>query len=145
MVESVAKESSEEERREQSMKERRDQTTNAHVRHQNRRIWERVWNREPGQIAPGSDINSLQASRGVHTKKRPWQLEKPISRRQPLQISANKRYSPPKVIRVKTVEVTADKKDKRSSRVVIEEGRSLKDMPFRQRALPPKIQSALSI
>jgi hypothetical protein len=142
MVEDIAKESSEEKRREQHMKERKDQTTNSHVRHQNRRIWERVWNREPGQIAPGSDINSIQLSRGVHTRKRPWQLEKA---RTPLQISANRRYSPPKVIRVKTVEVTTDKRDKRTSRVVIEEGRSLKDMPFRQRALPPKVQSALSI
>jgi len=145
IVEETAKKSSEEERKEQHRKESAAHTTNAHVRHQNRRIWERVWDREPGQITPGSKINSLRLSRGALTRKRPWQLEKEKPEWKPLRISAKTRYSPPKVIRVKTVEVTTDEQNRRTSQVVIEEGRSLKDMPFRQRALPPKVQSALSI
>lgn len=145
MVEEVAKASSDATRREPRTKESVDQKSASYIRHQDRRIWEKVWNREPGQIQPGSQFNSMQLSRGALSRKRPWQLAKDTPRWKPLQISASKRYSPPKIIRVKTVEVTADKNDMRRSKVVIEEGRSLKDMPFRQRALPPKVQSALAI
>lgn len=120
------------------------------VRHQNRQLWERVWNREPGQITAGSTDGSLRASKRDLVKKgdllknkRPWQLEKHVWT--PLNISARKRHVPPKVIRVKTVEVLTDEKGKRTSRTVIEEGRSLKDMPFRKKALPPSMQSVLSI
>lgn len=143
MVEEVAKTSSDAVRRE-SKTDTIDPKSRSYIRHQDRQIWEKVWHKEPGQIQPGSRMNSLQLSRGDLSRKRPWQLEK-TPRWKPLQISANKRYSPPKIIRVKTVEVKADKNDMRRSRVVIEEGRSLKDMPFRQRALPPKVQSALAI
>jgi hypothetical protein len=46
---------------------------------------------------------------------------------------------------VKTVEVLTSKEGKRTSRVMIEEGGSLKDMPFRKKALPPDVQSHLRI
>lgn len=141
----MARKASEEERKEKHRQESKDKSTLPAVRHQNRQLWERVWNREPGQIAPGSTIGSLRLSRGSIPKKRPWQLAKEKTGYKPLEISGRKKYTRPKVIRVKTVEVKTDAKGKRTSRVVIEEGRSLKDMPFRQKALPPKVQSLLSI
>jgi hypothetical protein len=145
-VEGAVKDMSEEKRRQEHREQSKTGKVRAEVRHQNRQIWERVWNREPGQVTAGSFKGSLQTSKAALARVRPWQL--PKGKRQawePLAISAKKRYVAPKTIRVKTVEVQTDRKGKRTSRVVIEEGRSLKDMPFRQRALPPKVQSILSI
>lgn len=146
LVEDAVKDMSEEKRRQDHREQSKTGKVRAEVRHQNRQIWERVWNREPGQVTAGSLKGSLQTSKAALARVRPWQL--PKGKRQtwePLAISARKRYVVPKTIRVKTVEIQTDRKGKRASRVVIEEGRSLKDMPFRQRALPPKVQSVLSI
>lgn len=141
----VAKETSEQERKELHIQQSKDKFPASAVRHQNRVLWERVWDREPGQVTAGSNIGSLRLARATIPRKRPWQLEKGKAGLQPLEISAVKRYRRPKTIRVKTVEVKTDEKGKRASTVVIEEGRSLKDMPFRKKALPPKVQAALSI
>ncbi|KAG8749000.1 hypothetical protein FRC14_001771 [Serendipita sp. 396] len=142
LVEDTAKASSKEQRQAKNREDIKQKKRLASVHHQDRQLWERVWDRAPGQVTAGSPTGSLHASKGLMTRARPWQLVKRVA---PLQISAHKKYSPPKVIRVKTVRVKTDKKGKRSSTVVIEEGRSLKDMPWRQKALSPAMQSALSI
>ncbi|KAG8835214.1 hypothetical protein FRC17_004776 [Serendipita sp. 399] len=143
LVEDKAKDASKEQRRAKNREEVRQKKSSAAVRHQDRQLWERVWDREPGQVTAGSISGSLPTSKGLMTRARPWQLGK----RSPpaLKISAFKKYSPPKTIRVKTVRVKTDKKGKRTSTVVIEEGSSLKEMPWRRKALSPSIQSALSI
>lgn len=115
------------------------------VQVQEARLWRRVWHRAPGQVMPSSTLGSLQLAKKAMAKKRPWQLEKSPAGYSPLEISASKRFLPRKTIRVKTVEVIVDKDGERKSTSKIEEGRSIKEMPFRKKALPPKVQSALKI
>lgn len=118
------------------------------VRHQEKRIWNTVWNKAPGQIDAGSPDSSLRLAKGLLGKRRPWQLQRQKTGWSPLEISALKRYRDPKIIRVKTVEITTAKKMKdgkaeRTPKVTIEEGRRRKDMPARMRAPTPNVQRVL--